>query len=152
MAGMILLGVPILGGVVGGTALQASMRATTLDVYGRAAVELGLMAAGAVGAAMYPPGAANTCKNWHRRPRGNQTFRAESARWSAAAEQSRRRCRMITPTPRSNRTDAAERSRRRRGAVASTPRRDPSSSQVLVHGLRRRRRQRRRRDDRRHHY
>ena len=65
MAGMFLLGVPLLGGVVGGTSLQVAMRYAGFDLYKRAAVEAALMVAGAASVYAYPPGAANTCKNWN---------------------------------------------------------------------------------------
>ena len=64
MAGFFLLGVPVLGGVVGGTVLQASMRALDAPIQARIAAELGLIGTGALCIYKNPPGGANTGKNW----------------------------------------------------------------------------------------
>ena len=46
MAGMFLLGVPVLGGVVGGTGLQLAMRSSGFGIESRVAVELGVFRVG----------------------------------------------------------------------------------------------------------
>ena len=48
MAGAMLVGIPLVGGVVGGTVLQGGMRGAGFGLGSRIAVELGLISAGAV--------------------------------------------------------------------------------------------------------
>ena len=64
MAGAIMLGVPILGGLVGGTALQVGMRVAELDLLQRLTVELVLVVLGAAAIYTWPPGSAKDGKNW----------------------------------------------------------------------------------------
>ena len=66
MAGLFLVGIPLVGGVVGGTVLQLGMRTSGLGVGARIAVELGLIGAGAFGIKSYPMGSAQNCENWDK--------------------------------------------------------------------------------------
>ena len=61
---MFLLGVPIVGGLIGGTVLQVSMRIAELSLHGRAGVELALMGVGALVVYLFPPGSAAKGENW----------------------------------------------------------------------------------------
>ena len=64
MAGALLLGVPVLGGVVGGTGLQLAMRSSNFSIESRVAVELAFVIFGAINIYRRPPGSAFDCKNW----------------------------------------------------------------------------------------
>ena len=64
MAGMVLLGVPILGGLVGGTVLQVAMHSAAMSLYERIAVELALISFGAIVIYIFPPGSAREGENW----------------------------------------------------------------------------------------
>mmetsp|Transcript_34687 Transcript_34687/g.117595 ORF Transcript_34687/g.117595 Transcript_34687/m.117595 type:complete len:121 (-) Transcript_34687:66-428(-) len=64
MAGMFLLGVPVLGGVVGGTGLQLAMRSSGFGIESRVAVELAFVVFGVFNIWRRPPGSAKDCKNW----------------------------------------------------------------------------------------
>ena len=64
MAGIVLLGVPIVGGLVGGTVLQVGMRTAALSLYGRIGVELACMGLGAIVVYLFPPGSAQKGENW----------------------------------------------------------------------------------------
>lgn len=65
MAGLFVLGVPLLGGFVGAPVLQVFMRSVLdLGMTGRLAVEGTLVAGGVFGIWAFPPGGANTGKNW----------------------------------------------------------------------------------------
>ena len=64
MAGVILMGIPILGGIVGGTILQVAMRGHRLDLVQRIEVELGFLMTGLAMICMWPPGSAEKGENW----------------------------------------------------------------------------------------
>ena len=66
MAGLFLVGVPCVGGVVGGTILQLGMRASGLGIGARVGVELGLIGVGAYGIYANPMGSAQKCENWDK--------------------------------------------------------------------------------------
>ena len=55
MAGLLLIGVPICGGLVGGTVLQVAMRTSELTLFQRVEVELALMGVGALAIYCKPP-------------------------------------------------------------------------------------------------
>jgi hypothetical protein len=64
MAGLILAGFPILGGLVGGTVLQAAMRGVEWSLGRRVGAELALMGVGALVVYVFPPGSAARGENW----------------------------------------------------------------------------------------
>ena len=64
MAGLFLMGIPILGGIVGGTTLQIVMRVQEMSLIQRIGVELALIGTGAGAICMKPPGSAARGENW----------------------------------------------------------------------------------------
>ena len=66
MAGLFLVGVPCVGGAVGGALLQLGMRASGLGIGARVGVELGLIGVGAYGIYANPMGSAQKCENWDK--------------------------------------------------------------------------------------
>jgi hypothetical protein len=64
MAGVILMGIPILGGLVGGTMLQVAMRINKLSLLQRVQVELAMMGVGSAAICLKPPGSAQKGENW----------------------------------------------------------------------------------------
>lgn len=64
MAGMFLMGIPILGGIVGGTTLQIVMRVQELSLIQRIGVELAFIGSGTGAICMKPPGSAARGENW----------------------------------------------------------------------------------------
>jgi len=64
MAGLIMLGCPILAGVLGGAVLQVAMRKAELSLFERIAVELALVGFGAIVLYLFPPGSAVRGENW----------------------------------------------------------------------------------------
>ena len=64
MAGMILVGVPLIGGIVGGSCLQLVLRTSGVGIKSRGAAELACILYGGVNIYQRPPGGANTCNNW----------------------------------------------------------------------------------------
>ena len=64
MAGMFLLGVPLIGGIVGGSCLQLALRMSGFGIKSRVAAELACILFGVVNIQQRPPGSAKDCKNW----------------------------------------------------------------------------------------
>lgn len=64
MAGMFLVGAPIVAGLVGGTVLQVGMRMAALSLYERVGAEVALMGFGATVVCLFPPGSAAKGENW----------------------------------------------------------------------------------------
>ena len=64
MAGIILLGIPVLGGLVGGTMIQVAMRTHGLSLFQRIGVEVALMGLGCIAICLKPPGSAKEGENW----------------------------------------------------------------------------------------
>ena len=61
---MFLLGMPIVGGLMGGTTLQVAMRYASLSIYERVFAELALVGTGALVIYCFPPGSAQKGENW----------------------------------------------------------------------------------------
>ena len=64
MAGLFLIGTPVLGGLVGGSILQVAMRTYGLSLFQRIGVEASLMGLGSIVIYLKPMGSADTGENW----------------------------------------------------------------------------------------
>ena len=64
MAGLFLIGTPVLGGLVGGSILQVAMRTYGLSLFQRIGVEASLMGLGSIVIYLKPMGSAATGENW----------------------------------------------------------------------------------------
>ena len=66
MAGLFLIGIPVLGGLVGGSILQVAMRTYGLSLFQRIGVEASLMGLGSIVIYLKPPGnwPADDDSNW----------------------------------------------------------------------------------------
>ena len=64
MAGIFLLGIPVLGGLVGGSIIQVAMRTYGLSLFQRIGVEASLMGLGSIVIYLKPMGSAATGENW----------------------------------------------------------------------------------------
>ena len=56
MAGLFLIGIPVLGGLVGGSIIQVAMRTYGLSLFQRIGVEVSLMSLGSIVIYLKPPG------------------------------------------------------------------------------------------------
>ena len=66
MAGFFLVGVPLVLGCAGGTVAQFVLRRAGVPLSGRVACETALVGLGVLGIYTFPPGGANTGKNWDK--------------------------------------------------------------------------------------
>ena len=64
MAGLFLIGIPVLGGLVGGSIIQVAMRTYGLSLFQRIGVEVSLMGLGSIVIYVKPPGSAARGENW----------------------------------------------------------------------------------------
>ena len=64
MAGVVLFGTPVLGGLVGGSIIQVVMRTCGLSLFQQIGVEASLMSLGSIVIYLKPMGSAATGENW----------------------------------------------------------------------------------------
>ena len=64
MAGLFLIGIPVLGGLVCGSIIQVAMRTYGLSLFQRICVEVSLMGLGSIVIYLKPMGSAATGENW----------------------------------------------------------------------------------------
>ena len=64
MASVVWIGIPVLGGLVGGSIIQVAMRTYGLSLFQRIGVEVSLMSLGSIVIYLKPPGSAARGENW----------------------------------------------------------------------------------------